>query len=192
MAQDEAGTAAGGAQAAAQEDANAPRIAVKAQYIQDLSFENPNAPGSLTSGEASKVEIGVNVNARGAGGDDYEITLKIAANAKRGETTVFVLELVYGGLFTLTNVPQERRRVLCLVECPRLLFPFARRIVADATRDGGFPPLFLEPIDFVKLYQNHAAEDARAARAQAEAPATEPAPADDGGARGEGNGPRQK
>ena len=81
-----------------------------------------------------------------------------------------MLELVYGGLFTLENIPQERRRALCLIECPRILFPFARRIVADATRDGGFPPLFLEPIDFVKLYQTHAAEDARAARAQAEAP----------------------
>ncbi len=155
---------------APQEEANAPRIAVKAQYIQDLSFENPNAPGSLSGAEAPQVDIGVNVNARGAGGDDFEITLKINANAKQADNTVFVLELVYGGLFTLENIPQERRRALCLIECPRILFPFARRIVADATRDGGFPPLFLEPIDFVKLYQTHAAEDARAARAQAEAP----------------------
>ena len=182
MAQDDAATAADGAGAAAPEDANAPRIAVKAQYIQDLSFENPNAPGSLSGSEAPKVDIGVNFNARGTGGDDFEITLKITANAKRGETTVFVLELVYGGLFTLANIPQERRRALCLIECPRILFPFARRIVADATRDGGFPPLFLEPIDFVKLYQSHAAKDARAARDQTEAPAAEPAPPDDGGA----------
>lgn len=170
MAQDDSETAA-------PEDANAPRITIKAQYVQDLSFENPNAPSSLMGGEASKVEIGVNVNARSVGGDDYEIVLKIAANAKRGETTAFVLELVYGGLFTLKNVPEERRRALCLVECPRLLFPFARRIVADATRDGGFPPLFLEPIDFVKLYQGHAAKEARAAKAEAPAAA-----ADDGDA----------
>ena len=182
MAQDDPATAAGGTEDAAQEDASAPRIAVKAQYIQDLSFENPNAPGSLAGGEPPKVDIGVNVDARGTGGDDFEITLKIAANAKQGETTVFVLELVYGGLFTLKNIPQERRRALCLIECPRILFPFARRIVADATRDGGFPPLLLEPIDFVKLYQSHAAEEARAARAQAETAPAEPAPADDGGA----------
>ena len=101
MAQDDAAAAAGEAEAAAQEDANAPRIAVKAQYIQDLSFENPNAPGSLSGGEAPKVDIGVNVNARGTGGDDFEITLKITANAKQGETTVFMLELVYGGLFVV-------------------------------------------------------------------------------------------
>lgn len=171
MAEDDAATATGEAKAAAQEPANVPRIAVKAQYIQDLSFENPNAPGSLSGGKAPKVDIGVNVNARGTGGDDFEITLKIAAKATLGETTVFVLELAYGGLFTLEHIPPERRRALCLVECPRILFPFARRIVADATRDGGFPPLFLEPIDFVKLYQDHAAEEARAARAEANGPA---------------------
>ena len=173
--------AAGGDAGAAEEDAPAPRIAVKAQYIQDLSFENPNAPGSLTGPEAPQVDIGVNVNARGAGGNDFEIMLKITANAKQADKAVFVLELVYGGLFTLENIPQERLRALCLIECPRILFPFARRIVADATRDGGFPPLFLEPIDFVKLYQSHAADEARAARAQAEAPAADPAPADNGG-----------
>ena len=163
--------ATGGDQGAAPQDGDAPRIAVKAQYIQDLSFENPNAPGSLTGAEPPQVGIGVNVNARGAGGDDFEITLKIIANATLADKTVFLLELVYGGLFTLENIPQERRRALCLIECPRILFPFARRIVADATRDGGFPPLFLEPIDFVKLYQSHAADEARAARAQAESPA---------------------
>jgi len=162
----------GGTQPAPQVDPSAPRISVKAQYIQDLSFENPNAPGSLTGQQSPKVEIGVNVNARLVSGDDFEIMLKIAADAKHADETAFVLELVYGGLFTLDNVPQERRRALCLVECPRILFPFARRIVADATRDGGFPPLYLEPIDFVKLYQDHATKEARAARAQAEAPAT--------------------
>ena len=171
MAEETKDATTGGDGGAQPDDAAAPRLAVKAQYIQDLSFENPNAPGSLTGDQAPQVDIGVNVNARGAGGDDFEILLKITANAKQAETTVFVLELVYGGLFTLENIPQERRRALCLIECPRILFPFARRIVADATRDGGFPPLFLEPIDFVKLYQSHAANDARAARAQAEAPA---------------------
>lgn len=186
MAQNDPATAKDGAGAAAPADANAPRISVKAQYIQDLSFENPNAPASLAGGEAPKVAIAIAVAARGSGGDDFEVTLKITADAKQGETTVFMLELVYGGLFTLENIPRERRRALCLVECPRILFPFARRIVADATRDGGFPPLFLEPIDFVKLYQDHAAKDARAAKAQA--PAAEPAPADDG----EGNAPSQK
>ena len=162
--------ATGGDAPAPQEQAGAPSIAVKAQYIQDFSFENPNAPGSLASDQAPQVEIGVNVNARSVGGNDFEITLKITANAKHAGETAFLLELVYGGLFVLENIPQERRRALCLVECPPLLFPFARRIVADATRDGGFPPLFLGPIDFVKLYQNLTAEEARAARDQAETP----------------------
>ncbi len=169
--------ATAGNQGTAPQDGDAPRIAVKAQYIHDLSFENPNAPGSLTGSAAPQVDINVAVNARGSSGDDFEVTLKIAANAKLADKAVFLLELVYGGLFTLENIPQERRRPLCLIECPRLLFPFARRIVADATRDGGFPPLLLEPIDFVKLYQSHAADEARTARAQAEPPAP-PAGAD--------------
>ena len=132
-----------------------PKISVRTQYIKDFSFENPAAPQSLsdTSG-APKIQVNVDVEAKPLGQDHYEVLLRINANGTREETTIFVVELVYAGLFALENFPKDRLKAMCLVECPRILFPFARRVIADATREGGFPPLLLDPIDFGRLYHN--------------------------------------
>jgi len=132
--------------------ANAPHVSILTQYVKDLSFENPNAPGSLQMESQPRIEINVNVNARRASEDLYEVELKIEARAFNDETVAFVVDLLYGGLFALRNLPEEALEPFLVVEAPRILFPFARRIVADATRDGGFPPLLLEPIDFGSLY----------------------------------------
>jgi preprotein translocase subunit SecB len=131
-----------------------PRIQINAQYLKDLSFENPNAPQSLVATQAQpKIQVSVDVGARGMGNNRYEVELRISGKASRDEQTAFVVELQYAGLFTLHNVDADTVKLVCLIECPRLLFPFARRVIADATRDGGFPPLLLEPIDFAALYR---------------------------------------
>ena len=132
--------------------AQAPQVGILTQYTKDLSFENPGAPQSLQMEGQPRIEINVNVNARRAGDDLYEVELKIDAKALNEEATAFVVELLYAGLFGLRNIPDEALEPFLVVEAPRLLFPFARRIIADATRDGGFPPLLLEPIDFASLY----------------------------------------
>ena len=134
----------------------APQLALLAQYVKDLSFENPGSPGSLASGKSPKISVNFDVQAQQGANDQYEIALKISANAVLEDNKpAFVVELVYGGLFVLSNFPQNALEPACLIECPRILFPFARRIVADATRDGGFPPLMLDMIDFNSLYMQH-------------------------------------
>ena len=138
--------------------ATGPQVSILTQYVKDLSFENPNAPASLQMETQPRIEINVNVNARRAGDDLYEVELKIEARAHNGDTTAFVVDLLYGGLFGLRNLPEEALEPFLVVEAPRILFPFARRIVADATRDGGFPPLLLEPIDFGSLYMAQQAQ----------------------------------
>lgn len=129
-----------------------PQVSILTQYVKDFSFENPNAPASLQMTTQPRIEINVNVNAKRAGDDLYEVELKIEARATGDDMTAFVIDLLYGGLFGLRNLPEEALEPFLVVEAPRILFPFARRIVADATRDGGFPPLMLEPIDFGSLY----------------------------------------
>jgi len=131
---------------------NQPQVGILAQYVKDLSFENPNAPRSFQTASQPQIEINVNVQAKRAGDDLYEVDLKIEASAKTADGVSFIVDLLYGGLFGLRNVPEEAIEPFCVVEAPRILFPFARRIIADATRDGGFPPLLLEPIDFASLY----------------------------------------
>ena len=132
-------------------------FAINMQYVKDLSFENPRAPQVFASNQtAPQVQVNVDVGARQVGENVYEITLVLNAEAKAGEDTVFVVELTYAGLFTVPPLPQDQLRPLLLIECPRLLFPFARAIVADATRDGGFPPLMINPIDFAALYRRQA------------------------------------
>lgn len=141
--------AAGGAQAAAQ-----PRLAIVNQYVKDLSFENPGAPQALTAaGARPQIGVRVNVTTHALEGDRHEVVLHVNAEAKTGDQATFVLELAYAGVFGLSNVPQETAQPVLLIECPRLLFPFARRVVADVTRDGGFPPLMIEPIDFLGLFR---------------------------------------
>jgi preprotein translocase subunit SecB len=128
------------------------QLILNAQYIKDLSFENPRAPQSLTQQtQTPAVEINVDVKASSLGGENYEVVLTITASAKVEAGLLFVLELVYGAVATVRNVPQPALASVILVEVPRLMFPFARNIIADATRDGGFPPLMVNPIDFMEL-----------------------------------------
>ncbi len=128
------------------------QLIVNAQYIKDLSFENPRAPQSLMqqSGPPS-IEINVDVKGQNIGPDTFEVVLTIKANAKSQADALFLIELAYGAIVTVRNVPQAMLPAVMLVETPRLLFPFARAIVAEATRDGGFPPLMINPIDFAEL-----------------------------------------
>lgn len=130
-----------------------PSLRIMAQYIKDLSFENPNAPQSFAEGKPPEIAVGINVNARPLGGSDFEIELKLEAKGSHGDKAAFMVELAYGGIFRIENMPADVMQPLMLVECPRLLFPFARQILAEATRNGGFPPLMLEPIDFGQIYQ---------------------------------------
>ena len=149
----------GGAAQPAPAASTQPGIHVLGQYIKDLSFENPNAPRSLRpSDKAPKLDVNVNVNARPQSESEFEIELKLDAKAARGDETLFIAEVSYAGLFQIRNVPQEHMHPLLLIECPRLLFPFARQILADATRQGGFPPLMIDPVDFAALYRQRMAE----------------------------------
>jgi preprotein translocase subunit SecB len=152
--------------------AQAQQLVVNAQYIKDLSFENPRAPQSLMQQAAPPaVEINVDVKAQNLGPDTFEVVLTINASAKVQDDPLFLLELTYGAIVTVRNTPQDALPMLVLVEVPRLIFPFARNIVAEATRDGGFPPLMINPIDFAELLRrNRATQDQPA-------PAASPAPA---------------
>jgi preprotein translocase subunit SecB len=138
-----------------------PSLQVLAQYVKDLSFENPNAPNSLRAqGQAPNIQVNVNVNARGLTETDVEVEIKIEGQAGEGADTLFRFELLYAGAFRVEGVPQENRAPIVLIECPRLLFPFVRQIVADSVRNGGFPPLMLDPIDFAALYRQRLAMSA--------------------------------
>lgn len=131
-----------------------PGIHVLGQYIKDLSFENPGAPASLRPSSANpKLDVNVNVNAKPMSETDFEIELKLDATASREGEALFIAEVAYAGVFRIHNVPQEHLQPIVLIECPRLLFPFARQILADATRQGGFPPLMIDPVDFAALYR---------------------------------------
>lgn len=133
-----------------------PSLNVVAQYVKDFSFENPRAPDSLRPKDGGpQITVGVNVQSRQRSGAEFEVDLKLEVSATQGEETVFHIELDYGGLFRVQNVPQQHLHPFVMIECPRLLFPFARQIVADAAVRGGFPPLMIDPIDFVALYQQY-------------------------------------
>lgn len=137
------------------------RLVVNAQYIKDLSFENPRAPHSLQQqATAPAVEINVDVNAQNLNPDTYEVVLTIKASAKINDDPLFLLELTYGAVVTAHNMPRDMLPAVLLVETPRLMFPFARNIIADATRDGGFPPLMINPIDFTELLRRSAEQTA--------------------------------
>ena len=146
--------------------ANPPRVQVVAQYVKDLSFENPNAPASLAPQQQQPaINIQINVNANNVAENDYEVTLSVEGKAESGDKVMFSFELAYAGVFRILNVPKENLHPLVMIECPRLLFPFAREIIATSVRDGGFPPLMLDPVDFVGLYrQNLERQSAQAAQ----------------------------
>jgi len=135
-----------------------PQIGVLAQYVKDLSFENPNAPRSLTpTGQQPTINIQVNVEAAPQSGTDFEVTLRLEGKAESQGMLLFGFELVFAGIFRIQNVPAESLQPVVMIECPRLLFPFAREIVATTVRNGGFPPLMLDPVDFVGLYRQRLA-----------------------------------
>lgn len=137
----------------------APTMNILAQYVKDLSFENPHAPNSLRPRDkAPEISININVNPTPLSETDFEVELKLDAKAADGEEVLFNVELVYAGLFRIENVPQEALQAAVLIECPRLLFPFARQIMADATRNGSFPPLMIDPVDFAQLFRQRMAE----------------------------------
>jgi preprotein translocase subunit SecB len=138
------------------EAAPPPQLNVLAQYTKDLSFENPNAPGSLAPQQQQPaISIQINVNAGNVAENDYEVALSVEGKAENAGKLMFSFELVYAGVFRIVNVPKENQHPLVMIECPRLLFPFAREIIATAVRDGGFPPLMLDPVDFVGLYRQN-------------------------------------
>jgi preprotein translocase subunit SecB len=147
--------------------ASAPSLSVKAQYLKDFSFENPNAPQSFQeTGAPPNFDVDVNVNARGLGQSNYEVELAVSARARRGEMVAFVVEATYAGVFEIRNVPADQVELIMLVECPRILFPYARQIISEATRNGNYPPLMLEPIDFFAVYQRDKMSRAAAAGPQ--------------------------
>jgi preprotein translocase subunit SecB len=155
----------GGEQPQAQE--NAPQLNVLGQFIKDFSFENPNAPRALTpSPQQPSIKINIGVEAAPLAENDVEVTLRLDGKAEVQGFVLFGFELLYAGVFRILNIPPESLQPMVMIECPRLLFPFAREIVATATRNGGFPPLMLEPVDFASLYRER-----MASAQQANAPA---------------------
>jgi preprotein translocase subunit SecB len=137
----------------------APQLQVLAQYIKDFSFENPHAPRSLQpSQQQPAINVQINVNVNPLSDTDVEVVLRLEGKADSDEMLLFSFELDFGGVFRMTNVPQESVHPLVMIECPRLLFPFAREILATTVRNGGFPPLLLDPVDFVGLYRQRMGE----------------------------------
>ena len=133
-----------------------PQVGLISQYVKDLSFENPNAPAVYQWQGQPKIDIQFNIGSTKVADDVFEVVLKIDVRAEAEDKVAFQVELAYAGLFGLRNIPAEQLQPFLLAEAPRLVFPFARRVLADAVRDGGFPPLMLEPIDFAGLYVQQA------------------------------------
>lgn len=135
-----------------------PQVGVLVQYVKDFSFENPNAPRSMApSAQQPAINVNVGVEAAPLTQTDVEVTLRLDGKAEAQGMLLFGFELIYCGVFRILNVPQESMQPMIMIECPRLIFPFAREIIATATCNGGFPPLLLEPIDFVALYRQRLA-----------------------------------
>ncbi len=161
-------------QAAAGNNAGAqagPQLRVITQYVRDLSFESPNVPQSLQpQEEAPQIGVNVDVSVKPLADTEFEVILKLNVDAKISGKQLFMTELEYAGVFQIANIPQESLQAVLLIECPRLIFPFARRIIGDVTRDGGFPPLMIDPIDFAALFrQQMAAQQEAAAKDRSDA-----------------------
>ena len=134
------------------------QLTVIGQYVRDLSFESPNAPQTLQGpGDNPQLQVAVNVNAGTRAEETYEVALNVEVHAKNDAGIIYNVELVYAGLFRLRNIPQNLLQRVLFVDCPAILFPFLRRVLSDIVRDGGFPPLLLDPIDFGKLYAQNLA-----------------------------------
>jgi preprotein translocase subunit SecB len=137
------------------------QIAINAQYVKDLSFENPRAPHSLLqppAGVAPDLQVGVDVKAQGLAADVYEVVMTLKVATKVSGEVVFVAELAYGAVVSLINVSQEEIAIALMVETPRLMFPYVRNVISEVTRDGGYTPLLLSPIDFADIYRRRVAE----------------------------------
>ena len=147
-----------------------PQVAIVSQYVRDLSFENVAAQQQAASQAKPDIKVTVNLDAKSRGDDRYEVILKLNAESTAEGKTMFLAELDYAGIFVVKNVPKEQLHPFLLIECPRQLFPFARRIVADVTRDGGYPPLMLDMVDFVAIYRQEL-ERRQAAQGPSEAAA---------------------
>ena len=155
-------------EAATETNGASPSLNILAQYVKDFSFENPGAPRSLQARDkAPAINISVNVNANPLSETDFDVILSLNAEAKDGDKVLFNAELAYGGVFRVTGFPQEHMLPVLFIECPRLLFPFARQIISDATRNGGFPPLMIDPIDFAQMFSQRMAEEQVKAKVQA-------------------------
>ena len=171
MADDKAGNNGSAGEGQGATAGAAPSLNVLAQYVKDFSFENPNALENLSAkGKNPQINININVNARGISPTDVEVSLVLEAKAVDGDKAVFNAELDYAGLFRIQNVPADSMQPIVLIECPRIMFPFARQIIAEATRNGGYPPLMIDPIDFAALYRQRVqAQQAAATTAEAAA-----------------------
>lgn len=137
---------------AANGEDTAPAVGLISQYVKDLSFENPNAPGIYQNPQPPQIDVQFNIGANQVADEVHEVALKVEVRAEAAGTVAFIVDVTYAGLFGFRNVPAEQIQPYLLTEGPRLIFPFMRRVVADTIRDGGFPPLLLEPIDFNQLF----------------------------------------
>jgi preprotein translocase subunit SecB len=146
---------------AQQGQAQQAQLSVLGQYIKDFSFENPNAPRSLAPNQQPQVSLQINVNANPLAVNDYEVELKIEGKTEAAGMVMFSFDLVFAGVFRILHVPQESLNPVIMIECPRLLFPFAREVIAAVVRSGGFPQLLIEPIDFVSLYRQRMEQQAQ-------------------------------
>lgn len=141
--------------------ADKPAIFLRAQYIKDLSFENPRAPGSIFNlREAPTMEVSINLAAQKLDEKVFELAIHIAARAVSEKTTVFLCDVVYAGVLEVQSIPAEQLEPAIFIQGAQLIYPFARRVIADLTRDGGFPPLQLDPMDFAALYSQQRAQAA--------------------------------
>lgn len=152
---------------AANDPAATPVWQLVGQYIRDLSFENPEAPGSILRGTgAPRFDVNINVQVKREPDDIYAIELTLTAKALREESILFNVELVYGGMFRVKNIPEDQLAPLLMIESPRMIFPFARQVLANVTQAGGFPPLMMEPVDFASIYRRNVEAMAQAQKAQ--------------------------
>jgi preprotein translocase subunit SecB len=139
-------------------EADFPQVGVISQYVKDLSFENPNAPAVFQWQSQPQIDVQFNIGAQKVADEIHEVALRIEVAAKAEEGTAFAVDCLYAGLFAIRNLPDEQLQPFLLAEAPRILFPFARQVVADSVRNGGFPPLLLDPIDFATLYMQRQAQ----------------------------------
>jgi preprotein translocase subunit SecB len=144
---------------AGEQKAEQPRLMMHSQFLQDMSFENPKGASAFTKGEQHpQVKLNMHVDSRKLGETTYEVALKITGDASKDDERAFLVEIDYRGVFSITNADDNVAQPMLMIEGPRMLFPFARRIIADAVRDGGFPPLMLEPVDFLSVYRQRVAQ----------------------------------